>query len=460
MTCGVCLNAFSTILRKAIACPYCSESACSQCMKIYILDNASNPKCMHCNRLFTNEFVDTTFTKQFRRGDLRKRKVSNLLELEKSLVPETMPIVEQRKRSARMRYLTNVYHMSTNDLDRYAYGRESGSIDDLMNSVRTLVVEMRQLSLQNMEVRDATIRTVKYLKCPACPGYISISNTGQCSNCEYKICRACREPDGDGHECSQDALKTMELVKDLCKPCPKCGTQIERISGCAQMFCTDCHTAFSWTTGAIVTGPIHNPHYFEFVRRTGVNMQANNCEENVQNRYLWTGEAVNNYIRSKKLHKNCNDHDFDECTHKGMCRVFAIMEVSNWVLAWAQRELVQYTNTTYTDLRIQFIEGKITEAHFAKLLGLQETHRIKKNRIAEVHKMYATVALDTFNRLNASFVTAANEAEIAKVFDEFYKCMVAVRQYAEDALRAVYEDYSDTTFRFVDSNFKMKELHL
>jgi hypothetical protein len=35
------------------------------------------------------------------------------------------------------------------------------------------------------------------------------------------------------------------------------------------MFCVECHTAFSWQTGAVVNGVIHNPHYYEFLRNQG-----------------------------------------------------------------------------------------------------------------------------------------------------------------------------------------------
>jgi hypothetical protein len=46
---------------------------------------------------------------------------------------------------------------------------------------------------------------------------------------------------------------------------------IYKIEGCAQMFCTECHTAFNWNTLRIENGIIHNPHYFEWMRRQNEN---------------------------------------------------------------------------------------------------------------------------------------------------------------------------------------------
>ncbi len=46
---------------------------------------------------------------------------------------------------------------------------------------------------------------------------------------------------------------------------------------CDQMYCTECNTAFSWTSGQVVNGVIHNPHYYEFLRKQGNGVAPRNA---------------------------------------------------------------------------------------------------------------------------------------------------------------------------------------
>tara|TARA_R110000782_G_scaffold61331_1_gene126352 strand:- start:2512 stop:3057 length:546 start_codon:yes stop_codon:yes gene_type:complete len=39
------------------------------------------------------------------------------------------------------------------------------------------------------------------------------------------------------------------------------------------MWCINCHTAFDWRSGEIVTGRIHNPHFIEFKKKGGVSRE-------------------------------------------------------------------------------------------------------------------------------------------------------------------------------------------
>ena len=69
------------------------------------------------------------------------------------------------------------------------------------------------------------------------------------------------------HVCKQEDIETAQAILNETKPCPVCAARIFKTQGCDQMWCVQCHTAFSWRTGQIETGVIHNPHYYELQRQ-------------------------------------------------------------------------------------------------------------------------------------------------------------------------------------------------
>jgi hypothetical protein len=79
------------------------------------------------------------------------------------------------------------------------------------------------------------------------------------------------------HTCDPGQKESVALIIKESKPCPKCGERISKIDGCDQMWCIDCHTAFSWATGAIVNGIVHNPHYYEYLRKQGNGVAPRNA---------------------------------------------------------------------------------------------------------------------------------------------------------------------------------------
>ena len=90
------------------------------------------------------------------------------------------------------------------------------------------------------------------------------------------------------HVCKEENIKSAEMIKKSTKNCPKCAVPIFKISGCDQMFCTECKIAFSWKTGEIDNGVIHNPHYFQAQRELAqtLNEEQRQTLENNANRNL------------------------------------------------------------------------------------------------------------------------------------------------------------------------------
>ena len=112
-------------------------------------------------------------------------------------------------------------------------------------------------------------RAVFTQKCPTadCEGFLSTQ--WKCGLCDGKFCKDCHETKADDHECNPDLVASVKAIKKEAKPCPTCASQISKIDGCDQMWCTQCHTAFSWNTGKVETHIVHNPHYFQWMRENG-----------------------------------------------------------------------------------------------------------------------------------------------------------------------------------------------
>ena len=121
--------------------------------------------------------------------------------------------------------------------------------------------------------KETTQRREFIMRCPAegCRGFLSTAY--KCGTCECWACVECHVSVGKekecGHVCDPNTVETAKAIKTETRPCPKCGTRIFKTDGCDQMWCVmeGCGTAFSWDTGHIVTGVIHNPHYYEWLRR-------------------------------------------------------------------------------------------------------------------------------------------------------------------------------------------------
>lgn len=103
-------------------------------------------------------------------------------------------------------------------------------------------------------------------RCPHedCNGYVVIQNW-KCASCEVRVCAQCHEVREEDHECNPDTVATIKLMEKDTKDCPRCHTLIHKITGCSQMYCTNCKCLWDWHTKQIFDPNtfIHNPHALE-----------------------------------------------------------------------------------------------------------------------------------------------------------------------------------------------------
>jgi hypothetical protein len=273
--CDVCCEKFNKINHKKVECPFCDLVSCRSCCQRYIIDSFEDPHCMGCKTLWNREFVDTFCTKYFRNTTLRRHREDVLFEREKALMPETQPEVERilymrklrrvlRTQKERLIELHHKYKTFENEFDRVL--QIHPDIRNLYRDMERVYRELEQVRNSGRIVDGDQKKFVRQCPREECKGFLN--EHWFCGLCDVYYCKECNEKRTDGHECDPNVVETMKLLNKDSKSCPKCGTVIHKTSGCAQMWCISCHTAFNWRTGEIETGRIHNPHFIEFKKKT------------------------------------------------------------------------------------------------------------------------------------------------------------------------------------------------
>ncbi len=125
---------------------------------------------------------------------------------------------------------------------------------------------------QQQERRPQGPRILFACDADECRGFVT-SEGNKCGVCQRVHCRDCHTPvdEAEGappHACDPGIKASVAAACADSKPCPNCRVRIERVSGCPQMWCTNCHTFFDWRTGLVDEhGPRHNPHYVAYLQQ-------------------------------------------------------------------------------------------------------------------------------------------------------------------------------------------------
>jgi phenolic acid decarboxylase len=234
------------------------------------------------------DFLFKHCTKTFMDHDYRVQRKSLLTEVEMARMPETQSWLnewEQAEKTLKdtprgpkldreMRYLIGAIQQCSSEQAEYLQDF-IGQQQRIQNhpeyqgyvASHPVVTRYRLMYHQrdeNVQVKNKDRRAFA-MPCPVadCRGFLSTQY--KCGMCNHQLCPRCHDPKHD-EECDADKLATIALIKQQSKPCPKCGARISKVDGCDQMWCIGCHTAFSWNTGTIHNGNIHNPEYYRWVR--------------------------------------------------------------------------------------------------------------------------------------------------------------------------------------------------
>ena len=209
------------------------------------------------------------------------------------------------------------------------------------------------------------------------------------------------------------------LDKDS-KTCPSCAALIFKIDGCDQMFCTQCATAFSWRTGKVETGRIHNPHYYEYNRNRG------RAQREIGD--IPCGgmpDAVE--IRTK-------------CYALGVHPMF-LLSVIRWhthIVAVTQYDYNQRAQDNQ-DIRMKYMMKDITEEQFKQKIQAREKDSEKRQAITNVLNTYQVVTAEVMQRVLA----AVTKEDIDAITPEFHE----IRKYTNDLMAKISLRYQCVTPR-------------
>jgi len=364
--CQVCCEKINNSNHKKVECPFCDLKSCRSCSQKYLLSTMEDPHCMGCKHEHNRELVDTYCSAVFRNVHYRKHRENVLFEREKARLPETQSYVirELKKRSLRSSYVYMYFILGQidyePDLPEYA---KLALKDEIKIAIMNIYEELHGMADVNPVINNEHVYTQTCFN-GDCNGFLDENFV--CGICTTTFCSKCHEKMTPTHKCNKDTVKTVKLIKKDTRPCPKCNVLIHKIEGCAQIWCTQCQTAFDWKTGRIETGRIHNPHYFEYKKRG-------------------------------------REHGDIPCGGRPSHRELVEMNAPDMILLISLEMLrLDYDNTyrfgfLYEDnryLRMKFLLNEMTETEMKRELQFRDKYNSKTRDVRDIYTMYTDTAGD------------------------------------------------------------------
>lgn len=400
MNCSICTEKITKQPHKKQAkCPYCDLQACVSCVQTYLVGTHEDPHCMGCRRGWSHEILSDIVLTTWMNGAYKLHRQNVLLDRERSRLPAAQIILSRYKQAHELIPQRNLLYEQMNELRRQL---------GLLEREFTLLT-YRMTTLQRGIDPDSKTNTqerkVFVMPCPAsgCRGFLSTAY--KCGVCDVYCCPDCHEIKGINrdadHTCDPNTVESVRAIKKDTRPCPDCGTNIFKIEGCSQMFCTNCNTPFDWVTGRKVTsGNIHNPHYFEYVRTLQNGVMPRNpgdipCAANLPT--AWEFE--------RNISRRFGSNKSSEWLYQALNNATHIYHVEIRTMTNGAEDIDN------TEHNVRFLAQEITETRWKQLLQQREKRRLKRDEIRQLYEAFVGACVDIFGRLIQESVGSGEEID-------------------------------------------------
>lgn len=440
-SCAVCYEDFTKLTRAQIDCPACDVKSCRTCVRNYLLQSSELPHCMHCKNRWERDFLTKATLKSFVNGDYRKHRTKLLFEIEKSRMPETMPAIE------------NYQKVSSLTVEREHVKENLTALREQLYLMKLKESNLCRQIKEYSEGKSSGESKREFKRaCPRndCLGFLS--SAWKCGVCNYWACSKCFEVKGlhkdEPHVCDPNVLASAQLLKKDTKPCPSCASSIYKIDGCDQMWCTQCHIAFSWKTGRKVNGVVHNPHFYHWQ-----NNGAEQAPVQTPGAILcggfpnWRILLNNMRIFNNELILNKNLIDKAKRLYRGG------QHFHHWVINRLREQCQNIEDNTA--LRIRYAVKEITEEELKSQLIRRDKIKSKRRSILEVYELVNVVFTESLRDisewLRENVETMENmealrkihfKYEVEELFIKNFERCDKVRIYANDELKKISVLYS------------------